>query len=230
MNKMLIKREISNIILLGKYAKNYGDKVFFWSLTDGMGRRLHLDRLYEKTHYKRYEACKAYLKKKYAHVIDEYKSKQFDESISVGKTSNVWRYWHQGIEKAPYPVDITLSSAEGHLGNHPIVVLDADNYRDYVSIPRYIEERCEKKQMNIAVFSDFFRLSLLKEYGGIWLDSTFFVANDFPEEIDNMPFYSIKQGNRRKWVVTRDLWSVCLLACGPRNPLISFCYDFLTEY
>ena len=38
------------------------------------------------------------------------------------------------------------------------------------------------------------------------------------------------QGNKRKWVVTRDLWSVCMLAAGPNNPLISFCYDFLAEY
>ena len=70
----------------------------------------------------------------------------------------------------------------------------------------------------------------MKEYGGIWLDSTFFVSKDLPISIDLLPFYSIKQGNRRKWVVTHDLWSVGMLAVGPNNPLISFCYDFLAEY
>lgn len=106
----------------------------------------------------------------------------------------------------------------------------ATSYKDYIDVPDYIAEKVQNGQMNIAVFSDYIRLALLKRYGGIWLDSTFYVNRDFPREIDNMSFYTINQGNKRKWVVTRDRWSVCLLACAPNNPLISFCEEFLREY
>ncbi len=226
----LLKREIENLKMLGKIAKHHGSTVFFWSLMDGIARRLHLGKIYEKTHNSRHEACKKYLKKKYYNVIEKYKDYNFKEIMPIGELSPVWRYWHQGRENAPYPVNVTLDSLDKKTRQHPVYVLDANNYKKYVRIPPYIEKKFANKQMNIAVFSDFLRLALLKEYGGIWLDSTFFVSDILPTQIDDLSFFSIKQGNRRKWVVTRDLWSVCMLGAGAQNPLISFCYDFLKEY
>lgn len=66
MNKRLMKRELANLKMLFNIAKKQGGKVFFWSLTDGVCRRFHFVNFYHKTHYKRHEACKAYLKKRYA--------------------------------------------------------------------------------------------------------------------------------------------------------------------
>lgn len=63
MNKRLIKRELANLKMLFDIAKTQGFSVFFWSLADGLCRRLHFDSLYHRTHYNRHEACKAYLKK-----------------------------------------------------------------------------------------------------------------------------------------------------------------------
>lgn len=65
MNKRLIKRELANLKMLFDIAKTQGFSVFFWSLADGLCRRLHFDSLYHRTHYNRHEACKAYLKKNY---------------------------------------------------------------------------------------------------------------------------------------------------------------------
>ena len=230
MNKRLIKRELANLKMLFDFAKTQGFSVFFWSLADGLCRRLHFDSLYHRTHYNRHEACKAYLKKNYAHVVDKYKNSNFEEFGKIGSDSIIWRYWQQGLTNVPYPVDITLDSTENKTGNHPVKILDGTSYKEYIDVPDYIEEKAQNGQMNIAVFSDYIRLALLKRYGGVWLDSTFYVNSDFPGEIDNMPFYTINQGNKRNWVVTRDRWSVGLLACAPNNPLISFCEEFLREY
>lgn len=225
-----MKRELENLKMLFNIAKTHGFKVFFWSLSDGLCRRLHFNKLYHRTHYNRHEACKEFLKKKYAYIIDKYRKATFGEIENIGCDSTIWRYWHQGVDNVPYPVDITLNSIKNKVGKHPVKVLDGTSYRDYINVPAYIERKAQNGQMNIAVFSDYIRLALLKQYGGIWLDSTFYVKNSFPEEIDRMPFYTINQGNKRNWVVTRDRWSVCLLACAPNNPLVSFCEEFLREY
>lgn len=230
MNKRLFKREMANLVMLFNIAKTHGMKVFFWSFADGMSRRLQMNSIYEKTHYHRHEACKEYLKKKYSHIVEKYKSIDANAINKVGSDSIIWRYWHQGVDKVPYPVDITLKSCNGKTGNHPVIVLDKDTYKNYVDIPKYIVDKCENGQMNIAVFSDYLRIALLRQYGGIWLDSTFYVNENFPTVLDDSEFYTINQGNKRDWVVTRDRWSVCLLACGPQNPLISFCEEFLREY
>lgn len=232
MNKRKLKREKDNLIMLFNIVKTHGFKVFFWSLADGVCRRLHFTNLYHRTHLKRHETCKDVLKKKYAYIIEKYKKMEFDDNNigTIGSDSPVWRYWHQGVEKLPYPVDITLNSTESRVGKHPIIILDSKSYKKYIDVPEYIEEKCRNGQMNIAVFSDYIRLALLKKYGGMWMDSTFYVNGNLPSEIDDMSFYTINQDNRRNWVVTRDKWSVGLLACAPNNPLISFCEEFLREY
>ena len=63
-DRRLLKREVSNIVMLFNIAKYHGLKVFFWSFTDGICRRFHLNAIYQKTHYMRHEVCKDYLKKK----------------------------------------------------------------------------------------------------------------------------------------------------------------------
>ncbi len=229
-DRRLLKREASNIVMLFNIAKYHGLKVFFWSFTDGICRRFHLNAIYHKTHYMRHEVCKDYLKKKYSAIIDKYKDVKVENLNKVGSDSPIWRYWHQGIENVPYPVDITLNSVYNKSGNHCIKILDSNSYGDYIDIPDYIVSKCNNGQMNIAVFSDYLRIALLREYGGIWLDSTFYVDEKFPRKIDEMDFYTINQGGGRDWVVTRDKWSVGLLACGKENPLISFCEEFLREY
>lgn len=230
MNKRLLKRELANLKMLFNIAKSQGIKVFFWSFADGICRRLHLDGLYHKTHFNRHEACKDYLKKKYSYVIDKYRNCTIYENQIIGSESTIWRYWHQGMDNVPYPVDITLNSIKNKTGKHPVKILESNSYKDYIDVPKYIEKKVKNGQMNIAVFSDYIRLALLKQYGGIWLDSTFYVNDNIPSELDEMQFYTINQGNKRNWVVTRDRWSVCMLACAPNNPLVSFCEEFLREY
>lgn len=226
---MDIKRELYNVFLLKEYFLHFGIDIALWSLADGVARRMKLKALYQKTHYHRYQSCKKYLKKKYGYIIEKYKKSSMD-SKEIGENSVIWRYWYQGIDKAPYPVGLCLDSLKGKMGAHREIILDKDNYRDYVNLPEYVTNKMERGQISIAIFSDFLRLALLKKYGGIWLDSTAYLNAELPDEVGKSKFYSIKQNNRRKWVVTQDLWSVCMLAAGVDNILIHFCYDFLCEY
>lgn len=168
MNKAKIKKELANLPLLKNYFLHYGWPLGFWTFTDGFVRRIGADKLYEKTHYRRYEVCKEYLKKHYGHIIRKYQEKP---DLSVGqlieKDAPVWTFWYQGEEFAPYPVDLCLQSIRRHSGNHPVMVLDKDNYKQYVTLPHYIEEKLSEKKISLAAFSDILRISLLRNRGGV---------------------------------------------------------------
>lgn len=226
----LIKREIYNIKLLGHCFIHFGFKVGFWSLVDGIFRRLKINKLYHLSHYKRYESCKRYLKKKYSFIIDKYRNVS-SKYEAIGTNAAIWQYWHQGFDNCPKQVKLDFESFENKIGKHKRNILNENSYHQYINIPNYIEEKFRNGKMNIAVFSDFMRIALLKEHGGIWIDSTFYLNRDLPDYIFELPFFSIKQYGKRTWVVTKDLWSVGVLS-SPKggNVLINFCYDFLCEY
>lgn len=66
-----------------------------------------------------------------------------------------------------------------------MVVIDQNNYRDYVDIPDYIIKKLDKKQMSLTHFSDILRMALLYEYGGVWMDATLFTVEEIPDIILN---------------------------------------------
>ena len=96
----------------------------------------------------------------------------------------IWWCWLQGIENAPSIVKACFNSlmrefkgsrvqeVQGLNDDYEIKVIDAENWKEYVELPDYIEKKWEKKQIPPALFSDLLRLELLIKYGGTWIDST----------------------------------------------------------
>ncbi len=231
MNLAVVKKEISNIVLLKKILLQYGISLGFWSLADGLVRRLGMRSLYEKTHYRRYEVCKTYLRKHYGGIVSDHKQKgHIDPGDPIQKNSTIWVFWWQGEENAPYPVNLCMESVRRNAGLHPVVVLDQNNYDKYVEIPEYVLKKFREGKISIAHFSDILRISLLKRYGGIWLDSTFYLTAPLQEDLYDYSFFSISHGGHRKWVVSKDLWSLGLLASGKNSAFMDYCYDMLMEY
>lgn len=230
LRKEKLHREIYNTKLLFKLFFKYDFSIGYWSLVDGITRRLGLEKFYEKTHYRRYEACKSYLRKKYGHVIDKYRNLDKYSFENIHDDECIWRFWYQGKDKLPYPVNLCVESVERHAKNHSIRFVDESNYSEYIKLPQYVQDKIDKGTITIAHISDFIRVGLLKKYGGIWLDSTFFLTSELPKEITTVPFYSICAKNERKWVVSKDLWSVGMMSASGANSFIDYCWDFMQEY
>ena len=66
----------------------------------------------------------------------------------------------------------SVQEVQGLNDGYEIKVVDAENWKEYVELPDYIEKKWEKKQIPPALFSDLLRLELLIKYGGTWIDST----------------------------------------------------------
>ena len=91
----------------------------------------------------------------------------------------VFTMWLQGYDDMPAVVQACLESMK-RIGKR-IVVLTEKKLRDYVYLPDYVWEKYKDGQIGKAHFSDIVRVSLLAMYGGVWIDSTVYIAEDVPE-------------------------------------------------
>ncbi len=92
-------------------------------------------------------------------------------SLNSPSGAPIWFCWLQGMENAPELVKVCLESLRASI-REDIIVLNAQNYTDYVTLPEYVTRKYKKGIIPPALFSDMLRLELLIRYGGTWIDST----------------------------------------------------------
>ena len=95
----------------------------------------------------------------------------------------IWQYWHQGEENAPLIIQKCLESVKKFHPDYEVKVLSFDNINEYVTLPQKYFDLLAQKKIPIAIFSDILRLNLLRQYGGIWIDSTIFLTARLPDDI-----------------------------------------------
>lgn len=111
-----------------------------------------------------------------------------------------------------------------------IIIISKDNYYQYCKIPSKIIDKFNRGNISITHFSDLLRLDLLYTYGGIWIDSTMWLVDNMPSNIDKLPLFTIKHGQFSDWHVCRGLWSSFFLACGKGDSFIGFARELLFSY
>ncbi len=173
-----------------------------------------------------------YLKEKYSGFISNYDQVQSKTNGVVSKKSDtIWTMWWQGENNLPEVVSMCHASVNRYRGNHPFRILTCDNYQEYVSLPDYIMDKVSSGAITITHLSDIIRFALLSQYGGMWLDSTVFVADKIPEDIFKSEYFTVrrpltpKNGN-----VAQDRWTNFLHAAQNGNVLCRFVFDFFMEY
>ena len=100
----------------------------------------------------------------------------------------VFTLWFQGEENAPELVQACFRSMRRHF-KQELVVLDANNLYDYVSLPEEIVEKYRAGKIKTAHFADICRVDLLYRHGGYWIDSTCFVTAPIPAWIEEQDFF-----------------------------------------
>lgn len=85
----------------------------------------------------------------------------------------IYILWLQGFNKAPSLIKKCVESWQVHNPKWKVIKIDETNLKDYINLEHYIP--CiDKKTISNASLSDIIRIKLLKEYGGLWVDSTTF--------------------------------------------------------
>ena len=80
-------------------------------------------------------------------VIPEYMNSSLEDCGQIEETSPVWICWWQGEESMPDIVKACYRSVLMHADRHPVRLITEHNYRDYVTIPTFILEKQQKREI-----------------------------------------------------------------------------------
>lgn len=137
------------------------------------------------------------MRKGYKPFITEYKNNN-NETLQKERSNKVWIFWFQGINQAPTLVKKCYYSLQENLIGKEIILLTADNYKNYIQFPNYIQKKIDSGVITKTHMSDLLRLELLIKYGGTWVDATVLcTGKDYPQYImdsDLFVFQCLKPG------------------------------------
>lgn len=173
-----------------------------------------------------------YLYKKYIFLIDKYNdSDLIKEGIEGSLTRKViWCFWWQGFENAPEIVKVCIESIKRQNKRCNIILIDKSNYTRYIQLPDYIIEKVNNKSISYTHFSDILRFNLLKEYGGVWIDSTVLFVNPLQKEYLEASFFTAKSQERITECVANYKWTCYMMAGNANHILFNYIVDFYNFY
>ena len=116
-----------------------------------------------------------------------------------------------------------------------IHLIDKNNYRKFTDIDNIILTDFEKGKISIQVFSDILRFNLLKNNGGIWIDSTimFFNKMDLLKNLNNKPIESLEFSSTRyfmKYEKYNCSWSGYFFASRKGSLFVKVVDEVFREY
>lgn len=162
---------------------------------------------------KKHEVMMEYFDKTFNNFTNAYDYDRQLEEDNEKDRNRIWVCWWQGLEQAPEIVKICIESIKRNAKNHIVTVITDDNYKEYVHIPSWVEEKREKGIISKTHFADLLRLSLLAEHGGMWLDATFFCISSEIEKYFEYPLWSVKRPDYLHLSVASGNFANFSLAC-----------------
>jgi hypothetical protein len=108
------------------------------------------------------------------------------ESFENKSTKYIFTYWeNKNGRTEPYThIKLCFETMQKYLGNNPkynFIILNEKTIRNYLS-----DCRSDMDSLLIAQKVDYYRVALLKKYGGVWLDADTIVMRDFDEIFDKL--------------------------------------------
>lgn len=136
----------------------------------------------------------------------------------------IWVLWWEGQEEMPELVKCCCESIKRKSGEYEVVVLSEENFAQYITFPDYINEKYRQGKISIVHMADLLRVYLLCEYGGVWLDATVFLSDNFPEEYLSLPFFSRKTDIINQKFASYGRWSGYFMATSHSHSVL---FEFL---
>ena len=195
------------------YLFNFGPRLtFYYIVYPRFGGR--------KAIFRRHEEIKRYIKINFSSVLKKYKDDVYPESQSFDNRM-IWVCWLQGEANMPDIVRTCYNSVKANADGREVVLITSDNVEKYISIPKFIKDKVNNGKMSRTHLADYIRISLLKNYGGLWIDATVLVTDKINVDC-KLPFFSIKQMPDSIHFVSQYRWTVGILGCSPQIGKILF--------
>jgi len=192
--KAIFKKAIqrSKMIFEGFYEK-WWDYSFSYAVVSTLwwlGWYSHMNKITMWAFKKKKSYIFNYIDNNYSESLKKYSTCPYDQTNSeFGKHEfPIWVFWAQGFDNAPELVQMCYKNLIKTEKN--VRALTLDNFMEYVDIPERILQRLKKGEISSVNFSDILRVSLLAKHGGLWVDSTCWLASKIPQHIKSLNFIS----------------------------------------
>lgn len=182
----------------------------------------------KRAYIRRQRRVATYLQKRYADMIRE-KAGAYTQGV-YEKDFPIWMFWWSGETDAPEVVRACIENTRRMAGDHPVYVLSAQNYMDFVSLKPIVVQRLQEGNISVTHFSDILRMNLLAEYGGLWLDATIFCTRPIDGLQFEQPLFSGKNPGNDFTNVSGWNWTTYAMYGWRGNRLYSLVRDFFNQY
>lgn len=156
-----------------------------------------------------------YIRKQYGTRID-YKTDCASHDLALSENV-IWVMWWQGEEQMPDVIHMCYEQMKRVKGNKKLVLITKDNYTEYVQLPSAIIRKFNAGLISITHLSDVIRCYLLRDHGGLWLDSSIFASNlniNWTED-----FYTLSSHGKLENYFSNGSWATFVLYCKYKNSL-----------
>lgn len=137
----------------------------------------------------------------------------------------IWTCWWQGVEKAPKLVQKCIERMKLFANGYEVRVVTETNVHDYIKIPEYIIQKHNKGIIPHAHFSDIVRLMLLRKYGGMWIDSTFWMTDVVPSAVTKSDLFFYHSSGNSEIIMINPF-----IVAKPHHPIIEDVLSLLLAY
>lgn len=147
----------------------------------------------------------------------------------AGNEIVAWTCWWQGLEEAPEIVKACMESQRRNLPEGvKHIVITAENYQQYITLPAYIMEKVESGDIGLPHLADIIRVNLLYNYGGFWMDAEVLVLEPMPEDILEYPIYTRNLPETQYYADA--MWTISFMYVKPGSRLFRFLSESFFYY
>jgi hypothetical protein len=171
-----------------------------------------------------------YIRDNYSYICESFQNRKMNGKHiqRIPKNAKIFTFWNNS--NPPSLIESCFESQRRNAGKHQHVILTDKTVPDYCNIPGYIWDKYHQKKMPVQTFSDILRFSLLYEHGGLWLDSTIFVAKAIPDFVFSSNYWQHKHKASSPFARKYDYFGLSAFASLPHNIVPDFCRECFYAY
>lgn len=145
----------------------------------------------------------------------------------------VWMCWWQGEEEMPELIRGCISRLRENLPADKTAfrLITLENFMEYVTFTEAVLRRFHEGKITYTHLSDLLRAELLFRYGGMWADASYYTSGPIPEDIFNLPLYTLRfETSVWNGDMTKGQWSSNLWHAKKGEKLFAFLMEGLWYY
>jgi len=138
----------------------------------------------------------------------------------------VWVCWWQGLDEMPEIFKLCYESIKRNIPEDKMVLrlISLENCLQYVTFTESIIQKFNEGKISYTHLADCLRAELLYRYGGMWIDTTYYLTKAIPDLVrETKPIYTLRY-SKPIWEtdITAGRWSGNLWCAEKGNVLFQF--------